>query len=149
MYLRFTSDGSGTGSGFTANRQFVSPPRPQRHTVYDSATTYQTNLNCGRQLLSSAHLVALTMTSFQTEAARNPYIYDGASATAPLIVALSGNIALPYRVVSTGQSLYLKFTTESGWAATVVPSTTSCGSKSSYAVYGRPILLHFSEVMLH
>jgi len=92
---------------------------------------YWNNTDCDWLIApDTAEHVYLLFNSFATEQGRDILsIYDGEDATAPLIGQYSGHITPPM-IASTGNRLYLRFTTDSsgqdqGWSATY--STVTVG----------------------
>ena len=98
----YVSAASCSGTKDDANRTITSPGYP---------SSYSDNVNCTWKLVSS-HRIKLTFTYFVTESSYDYlYVYDGDSPSSPQILKWSGeNIG---KVVnSTGQNLFLKFTTD-------------------------------------
>lgn len=97
-------------------------------------SNYLDNTNC-EWLIQPANGLPITLdfTSFDTEQGFDQVrVYDGTSATAPLIGAYSGN-TIPTPITSSGGAMFVTFTTDvsataAGWDAiyTTSPSSTTC-----------------------
>ena len=91
-----------SGTKDDANRTIKSPGYP---------SSYSDNEYCTWELVSS-HRIKLTFTYFVTEANYDYlYVYDGDSTSSPQILKWSGE-KTGREVNSTGQHLFLKFTTD-------------------------------------
>ncbi len=107
---------------------------------------YWNNTSCEwliAPMADSAEYISLWFNSFNTELGKDIlYIYDGADETAPLIKQCSGG-AVPTGVTSTGNTLFLKFVTDSinqfpGWEATYMSGAIGINELSS----GKPVKIY-------
>jgi hypothetical protein len=83
---------------------------------------YQNNANC-KWLISPTGAVSITLDfyTFGMQAGDTLYIYDGASSSATLLAALSGN-AVPASIASSNGQMFIQFVTDNqntsaGWSA--------------------------------
>ncbi len=86
-----------------------------------SYLNYQNNTNCSWLIQTGALAVNLQFYTFDLKAGDTVKVYDGSSAAAPLIVALTGD-SLPAPVFSSGGDVFISFTSDSavtgeGWSA--------------------------------
>jgi hypothetical protein len=145
--IRFTSDGSTTGAGWTANVTCGPPPPPIiacGSVIYDSggaASNYANNQNLQRTYCPAnpGDVVTFNFTQFATESCCDFLsIYDGPDLNSPLIGTYSGNSVLnPIYSSHPGGCLTIRFTsdgssTAAGWAANVTcgpppPPVIACG----------------------
>jgi hypothetical protein len=139
MFVRFTSNTSGTAAGFTANytsvnaapgncsgQQTLTAPTG---TVTDGsgANPYPNNANCSWLIQpTGATQVQFTFAFLDTESGYDYVrIYNGTSASAPLIGAYSGSTTPTAPITSTGGSMFIRFTsdgsvTDAGFSGTYV-----------------------------
>ena len=98
----YISAASCSGTKDDTNRTIKSPGYPSHYSNHE---------NCTWKLVSS-HRIGLTFASFVTESCCDfLYVYDGDSTSSPQILKWSGG-KTGREVNSTGQHLFLKFTTD-------------------------------------
>ena len=131
LYVLFTTDGSTTAGGFSATYSCVAPQCTGTTNITTCSGTlsdgsgnsdYQNNLDCGWLIQpAGANNITLHFTAFDTEVLFDYLeVFDGPSASANSLGLFSGN-SIPADIVSSGGSLYLKFTTDvsagaAGWS---------------------------------
>ena len=139
MLITFTTDGSLTAAGWSAT---YAPGTPggcvnetftaATGTVTDGSgsSNYGNNMTCSKLIQpSGGGIIALTFTSFATEAGYDfVRVYDGATTSSTLLGAYSG-CSLPPVITSSGPSMLITFTTDAsvtaaGWSATYAPGTS-------------------------
>ena len=112
MYLHFTSDGSVTSTGFSAAVNTTTPPSPlyvldtsstvaittaaHPNVTATLAATYTPGVNCS-VIVSSGYAsssVQWALSAFSTRRGVDyVYLYDGPSASSPLLGALTGGLS--------------------------------------------------------
>ena len=143
MLITFTTDGSIAAAGWSAtyapgtpvgcvNQTFITATG----TVTDGSgsSNYGNNMTCSKLIQpSGGGIIALTFTSFATEAGYDfVRVYDGATTSSTLLGTYSGS-SLPPVLTSSGGSMLITFTTDgkyckaAGWSATYAPGTPGGG----------------------
>ena len=134
MLVRFISDSTGTDNGWSANYVTIQAPFCNSKTTFtDSSgtfndgspdgTNYAANSNCSWSI-EPAHATSidLTFNYFDTQAGSDSLrIYNGNSASSPLLGTFSGN-TLPSKVTANSGKMFLEFKTNvifhlNGWEA--------------------------------
>jgi hypothetical protein len=99
---------------------------------------YQNNLNCSWLIApdDSVENITLSFVRFETQTGDEVKVYDGTSASAPLLGTYSGT-TLPADITSTGPALFVTFTTngsgtEQGWLAEYQASTIKFCESTTY-----------------
>jgi hypothetical protein len=152
MFIRFTTNGSITAQGWAGNYTLIPPVYCGTSTftassgsISDGSGTnnYLDNQNC-TWLIQPAGIgtIRLNFTSFTTESVNDFIeIYNGTSATAPLLGRYSGT-ALPPIINATGNVMFIRFVSNGsinsqGWEAsyTLIPPVY-CGTSTFTASSG-------------
>ncbi|MBX3102302.1 MAG: S8 family serine peptidase [Bacteroidetes bacterium] len=137
LLVTFTSDESNTAAGFSASWTSIAPAvghcsgsqtlTGNTGTISDGSgsNNYQSNADCSWLIQpSNGGRVQLSFSAFGTESCCDFLrVYDGTSATAPLLGTYSGS-SLPPQLTSTGSALFLRFTSDF--------SVTGAGFSASY-----------------
>ena len=143
MLVTFKTNGSTTNTGWNAIYNNIAAPTCSGTTTLTatsgtfndgSAATanYSDNLNCNWLIQpTGAGRVTLDFTRFNTEGSFDfVTVFDGSSATAPVLGNFDGN-NLPPQVISSGPTLFVRFTSDgsqtvTGWEATYSSITSQC-----------------------
>ncbi len=104
------------------------------------SSNYGNNLWCSWLIdVLSGRIITLNFSSFDTESMYDVVsVYDGNSSSSPLLGSFSGS-SVPSSVVSSGDRMYVRFTTDGsetrrGWSATYTSSTPSTPSAPSLSL---------------
>ena len=142
MLIRFTSDYSVTGSGWTAEYTSGEGPVCANETLLTESgmvddnsgdQDYMINANCQKLIEPDDVLdITLTFTEFNLENG-NDYVrvYDGPTTDDELLGEFTGT-SMPGPITSSGGSMLIQFTSNSsvnasGWAATYTSTPSPCG----------------------
>jgi len=148
MLVHFTTDGSQTRNGWTAN--YVGNPitsfcngmttlTAKNGTFSDGSGSadYKNNTDC-KWLISppDSSVIKLSFTSFKTEANYDfVKVYDGATTSSPLLGSFSGS-SIPQELTGTAGKMLVHFTsdniqTRDGWSAKYTTQSSFCSGTTT------------------